>query len=252
VSNGSPKAQAASGAAPAGPGLPPSSSEAFSAPLDAVIGAVVQGVANAQTALDQSSLANQEAIDANPELAGKELQAPWYQLARTDVQLKLAFGVGEGAPAPGVAEGAPRPGQTAAAMPVATPALNLPALHLIAQPVSAAYQNHFNFNAQAASTITLSLAPVPPRQPSSGSVAPAQLSAEEVQTLALQSNAGFRTKRGPRGTRVPSGALRFAMQYNPSARTWYVHQHSPGDPSSATVVAVDDVTRETRVLRRRS
>jgi hypothetical protein len=211
-----------------------------------VIGAVVQGVSNAQTALDQSSLANQQAIDANPELAGKELQAPWYQLARTDVQLKLAFSVAEGEPAP------PAPPQSAAAIPEITPALNLQALHLIAQPVSAAYQNHFNFNAQAASTISLSLAPVPPPLPPSGSVAPAQLSAEEVQALALQSDAGFRTKPGPQRTRVPSDALRFAMQYNPSARTWYVHQYDPGDPSSATVAAVDDVTRQTRVLRRRS
>jgi hypothetical protein len=213
-----------------------------------VIGAVVHGVASAQTAIDRSSLANQQAIDADPELAGKELQAPWYQLARTDVQLKLAFTVAEGQqgarypPATAAA-----PGTSAIAMPIMAPPMRL-----IAQPVSAAYQNHFNFNAQASSTITLSLAPVPPPQPPNGAVVTPQLSQDEVQVLALQSDAGFATQRGTKGPRLPSSALRFAIQYNPAARVHYVHQYKLGEPSTATVAAVDDVTREVRVIQRRS
>jgi hypothetical protein len=222
--------------------------ERFSAPLDSVIGAVVHGVAGAQTAIDRNSLASQQAIDADPELAGKDLQAPWYQLARTDVQLKLAFTVAETPPG---AQAPPAPAAAPAAMPVAMPIV-APAMRLIAQPVSAAYQNHFNFDAQASSTITLSLAPVPPPQPTSGAVVTPQLSQEEVQALALQSEAGFATQRGTKGPPLPSEALRFAIQYNPAARLHYVHQHKPGEPSAATVVAVDDVTREVRVIQRRS
>jgi hypothetical protein len=235
------------GQAQAGAEQAQAASETFSAPLDSVIGAVVHGVASAQTAIDRSSLASQQAIDADPELAGKDLQAPWYQLARTDVQLKLAFTVAEAPP------GAQAPPATAAmpATPTAMPIM-APAMRLIAQPVSAAYQNHFNFNAQASSTITLSLAPVPPPQPPSGAVVAPQLSQEEVQALALQSDAGFATQRGTKGPPLPSEALRFGIQYNPAARIHYVHQYKLGEPSAATVAAVDDVTREVRVIQRRS
>lgn len=223
-------------------------SETFSAPLDSVIAGIVQGVSSAQTALDRSSLASQQAIDADPELAGKDLQAPWYQLARTDVQLKLAFTVAETPPG-----AQPPPPAAPAPAPIAATSLVGRAVHLIAQPVSAAYQNHFNFNAQASSTITLSLAPVPPPQVPAGAATAPQLSPEEVQRLALQSDAGFATQRQTRGAPpMPSGNQRFGMQYNPAARTWYVHQYKPGEPSVATVAAVDDVTRDVRVIRRRS
>ncbi|HET7379736.1 MAG TPA: hypothetical protein VFJ24_06830 [Gaiellales bacterium] len=239
-------AQPQAGAAAAAGEQAQAASETFSATLDSVIGAIVNGVASAQAAIDRNSLASQQAIDANPELAGKDLQAPWYQLARTDVQLKLAFTVAEAA-------GAQAQPATAAA-PAAIPATPIasPAMRLIAQPVSAAYQNHFNFNAQASSTVTLSLAPVPPPQPPSGAVATPQLTQEEVQALALQSDAGFATQRGPKGTRVPSAKLRFGMQYNPSARIHYVHQYKPGELETAAVAAIDDVTREVRVIQRRS
>jgi hypothetical protein len=237
-----------SGQAPAGAEQAQTAAERFSAPLDSVIGAVVHGVASAQTAIDRSSLASQQAIDADPELAGKDLQAPWYQLARTDVQLKLAFTVAE---APPGAQAPPAPAAAPTATPVAMPIM-APAMRLIAQPVSAAYQNHFNFNAQASSTITLSLAPVPPPQPTSGAVVTPQLSQEEVQALALQSDAGFATQRGTKGAPLPSEALRFGIQYNPAARIHYVHQYKPGEPSAATVAAVDDVTRDVRVIQRRS
>jgi hypothetical protein len=234
--------------APAGGEQAQATGETFSAPLDSVIGAVVHGVASAQTAIDRSSLASQQAIDADPELAGKDLQAPWYQLARTDVQLKLAFTVAEGLPGGQTQPAAAAaPGPSAMAMPIMAPSMRL-----IAQPVSAAYQNHFNFNAQASSTVTLSLAPVPPPQPPSGAVVAPQLSQEEVQALALQSDAGFATQRGSKGSRLPSEALRFGIQYNPAARIHYVHQYKPGEPSAATVAAVDDMTREVRVIQRRS
>lgn len=138
--------------------------EVFSAPIEGVIVALGKGIAEAQAALDRNSILTQETYDSDPQLAPYGLQATWYQFPRVDLQLRLAMTVTED--------------RTTAApaalrrLPVAL-STQLSALRLVAQPASAAYQNHFNYDAQAASTITLSIVPVPsPRAADQGTVQP--------------------------------------------------------------------------------
>jgi hypothetical protein len=119
---------------------------------------------------------------------------------------------------------------------------------LIAQPVSASYQNRFNYDVQAASTIKLTVVPVPPPAAGGQAVAPANLSPEDVQALALKSSAGFKTVTQA-GQAVPDPKLRFDVNFNGAARVWYVLQYDPADPTlKAIVVAIDDVTSKVRVI----
>ena len=79
-------------------------------------------------------------------------------------------------------------------------------------------------------------------------MAPSRLSAEEVQALALKSSAGFKTVTQA-GQTVPDPKLRFDVNFNAAARTWYVLQYDPADATAkAVVVSVDDVTSAVRVI----
>jgi hypothetical protein len=207
-------------------------SEVFSAPIQGVIAALGRGIAEAQTALDRGSVQAQDEIDADPQLASLGMQATWYQLPRVELELKLAMTMSE--------EGAP-PRARAIGKGFFKP------VKLIAQPVSASYQNRFNYDVQAASTIKLTVVPVPPAA-GGQAVAPAKLSPEEVQALALKSSAGFKTTTQS-GQTVPDPKLRFDVNFNGAARVWYVLQYDPADPTlKAIVVAVDDVTSKVRVI----
>jgi hypothetical protein len=206
--------------------------EVFSASIQGVIAALGRGVADAQTALDRGSVQAQEEIDADPLLASLGTQATWYQLPRVELELKLAMTMSE--------EGGP-PRTRAISKGVFKP------VKLIAQPVSASYQNRFNYDAQAASMIKLTVVPVPPAG-GGQAVAPARLSPEDVQTLALKSPAGFKTVTQA-GQTVPDPKLRFDVNFNSAARVWYVLQYDVADPDAkAIVVAIDDVTGVVRVL----
>jgi hypothetical protein len=211
-------------------------SEVFSAPIQGVIAALGRGIAEAQTALDRGSVRAQDEIDADPQLASFGAQATWYQLPRVELELKLAMTMSEDG------------GGTA---PTAAPAISrglLKPVKLIAQPVSASYQNRFNYDVQAASTIKLTVVPVPPPAAGGQAVAPARLSPEDVQGLALKSSAGFKTVTQA-GETVPDPKLRFDVNFNGAARVWYVLQYDPADPAvKAIVVAIDDVTSAVRVI----
>jgi hypothetical protein len=212
--------------------------EVFSAPIEGVIVALGKGVGQAQTELDRASLANQDALDADPTLSGLGLQATWYQIPRVDLQLKLALAV--------VAEG-----QTSGSGPtVPRPPVTLPTkgLRLIAQPVSAAFQNHFDYNAQASSTVNLTIMPVPPPRAGDVSTAPPRRTPAEAQAAALASRAEFRTVVQDQQA-VPDPAQRFDVNFNAASRTWFVLQYDPATPEvQPVVVSVDDVTGTVRVL----
>jgi hypothetical protein len=215
--------------------------ELFSAPVEQLIVALGRGVAEAQTALDRASISTQEQIDADPTLSRFGLQATWYQMPQVELQLKLALTVAETRPTAG-----PAPAATVAA-PIA--ALAVRPVHLVAQPVSAAYQNHFNYNVQAASQITLRIVPVPPARAGDQGVAPSRLSPDEARSAALASPAKFTTARDAAGNVVPAANLRFDVNYNAAARTWYVLQYDPTNPAvPAVVVTVDDTTGTVRVI----
>jgi hypothetical protein len=193
-------------------------SEVFSAPIQGVIAALGRGIAEAQTALDRGSVQAQDEIDADPQLASLGMQATWYQLPRVELELKLAMSMSE-------APSTPTPRAATISRGLFKP------VKLIAQPVSASYQNRFNYDVQAASTIKLTVVPVPP--PAAG---------------ALKSSAGFKTVTQA-GQAVPDPKLRFDVNFNGAARVWYVLQYDPADPTlEAIVVAIDDVTSKVRVI----
>src|SRR6266516_2884091 len=220
---------------------PAKATEVFSAPIQGVIAALGRGIAEAQIALDRGSVLAQEEMDADPALARLGMQATWYQLPRVELELKLAMTMSEeqGTGTP------PTPPSRAVA---ATRAGLLKPVRLIAQPVSASYQNRFNYNVNAASTIRLTIVPVPPPAAGGQAVAPAKLTPDDVQALALTSSAGFKTVTQA-GQKVPDPKLRFDVNFNSAARVWYVLQYDPADSTAkAIVVAVDDVTSVVRVI----
>ena len=215
-------------------------SEVFSAPIEGIILALGKGIADAQSALDRSSIQTQESIDSDPALASYGLQATWFQFPRVELELKLALTVTE--------EDGPVQ-RAASAAPAATALIAPKILRLIGQPISAAYQNHFNYDAQASSTITLSLAPVPPPRANDPATVPPRLTALAVQAAALASAAGFKTATDSSGKTIPVANLRFDVHFNGAARLWYVLQYDPANPSAkAVVVAVDDATGSVRIL----
>jgi hypothetical protein len=205
--------------------------EVFSAPLEGLVAALGRDISSAQAEMDRNALRAQEEIDSDPQLAGLGLQAPWHQLPRVDFQIKLALTTAAEAPAQ-------RAGARAQIRP--------DAVRLIAQPVSAAYQNHFNYDVNGSSELSISLVPVPPPQATAESTMPARLAPEDAQSLALRiKGAGFRKTRGQ-----PSSGFRLDANFNPLTREWFVLQYDPKAPEKRPVVAaVDDATGAVRVIR---
>jgi hypothetical protein len=212
--------------------------EVFSAPIEGVILALGKGVSEAQAELDRNSVATQETIDADPVLSQYGIQATWYQMPRVDLQLRLALTVAEEGQA------------TTQAAPNARLATLAPgALRLIAQPVSAAFQNHFNYTADASSLITLSIVPVPSPRAGDPVTVPPRMTEPEALAAALASPAGFVTVVEEAGDTVPAPTLRCDVNFNAAARTWYVVQYDPSAPTAkATAAAVDDATGIVRVI----
>ena len=205
--------------------------EVFSAPLEGLVSALGRDISAAQADLDRNALKAQEAIDADPQLAGLGLQAPWHQLPKVELNVKLALTTAAEQPAV-------RAGASAAIVPSA--------LRLIAQPVSAAYQNHFDYDVQGSSELSVTLVPVPPPQLPAESTLPPRLSAEEAQTTALGTRGvGFRQRRG-----APLPSLRLDVNFNALTREWFVLQYDPKAPTKQPVVAaVDDATGAVRTVR---
>ncbi|HKD08950.1 MAG TPA: hypothetical protein VKB79_23810 [Bryobacteraceae bacterium] len=226
--------------------------ETFSAPIENLITALGQGIAQAQRAMDLNSIATQEQLDTDPVLSQYHLQATWYQFPSATLELKLSLSISEdqsSSPnsAPSVAHAAPR--LTVAQLQLRNP------VRLIAQPVSASYQTHFNYDAQAASTISVNIVPVPPPVAPDQVTVPPRMQPADVQTTALASPAKFVTvmdsqgKPTPAATDAAGNALRFEINFNSTARLWYVLQYAPSNSAvNAIVVAVDDATASVRVI----
>lgn len=216
--------------------------ELFSAPIEGVILALGKGIAEAQASLDQNSIKSQQAIDADPALSGLGLQATWYQMPQVQLELKLAMAIAQESSQPVFALSA------ASEVPIALPVARQPSFRLMAQPASAAFQNHFNFNMQATSTITLSIVPVPAPRASDQSTVTPRLTFDQVEQLALQSGAAFSTIIDG-GKKVPAPNLRFDVNFNGMGRLWYVLQYDAANPGGkSVVVAIDDVTSAVRII----
>jgi hypothetical protein len=217
--------------------------EQFSSPIESLIVALGKGIAQAQHELDLNSMAVQEAIDTDPALSQNGLQAQWYQFPSATLNLKLALSVtGQETPPASAAAGAGAAGASIA-----------PRLRIIAQPLSAAYQAHFNYDASAASEVNITIAPVPP--PRGGGQLTARMTADQAAAAALASTAKFVTARNSQGAVVAAtadaagDALRFDVNFNPTAGNWYVLQSAPANPAVTPVVAaVDDATGAVRII----
>ena len=205
--------------------------EIFSAPVESLIVALGQGIAEAQHQLDQNSIATQAAIDSDPRLKGLGLQAQWYQFPRVDILIKLALSTAQPPAGAGMAR-------------LGTPSLQQAGVRILAQPVSASYQSHFNYNAQAASTITLAIVPVPPPLPPGQAASAPKMTPAAVQAAALGSAAKFNLL-----ARQPNPALQFVVNYNSTAGAWFVLQYDPKQPAAKpVVVTVDDATGSVSVI----
>lgn len=67
--------------------------ENFGATLEELIAAVGRGIGHAQIELDRSSIEIQKTIDADPVLSQHGVQATWYQMPRTELDIKAALTV---------------------------------------------------------------------------------------------------------------------------------------------------------------
>ncbi len=214
--------------------------ETFAAPIESLIIALGQGLAQAQQELDKNSIQTQEAIDTNPALSQYGLQATWYQFPSANMQLKLSLSMAQDQTSSGSTTSNPTaPG----------------GIRLVAQPLSASFQNHFNYDAQAASTVNVTIVPVPPPKSGDLSSTPPKMTSAAVQAAALGSSAPFVTGKDAQGNKIPAtadakgNALSLIINFNAAARVWYVLQYAPSNATvSPVVVAVDDATGSVRVI----
>jgi hypothetical protein len=213
--------------------------ETFSAPIESVIIALGQGIAQAQQALDLNSISTQEKIDTDPVLSQYGLQATWYQFPTVNMQLKISLSITQ--------DQAPAPASSAAA--IASP---LPGrFRIIAQPLSASFQNQFNYDAQAATQVNLTLVPVPAPKSGDQVNSPPLMTPAAVLAAALASGAPFVTTQNAQGATVDAqgNVYTMATNFNATARTWYVLQYAPSNAAIApVVVAVDDATQSVRIV----
>jgi hypothetical protein len=213
--------------------------ETFSAPIESLIIALGQGIADAQKALDNNSIAVQQSIDMDPVLSQYGLQATWYQFPTVNMQIKMSMSITQD----NQPQNTPNVG--------GSPLLNPNRFRIIAQPLSATFQNQFNYDANAATEINLTLVPVPPPMSGNQVTTPAQMTEADVQAVALASGAPFVTTKNAQGATVDAAGNVYVIitNFNASARVWYVIQYVPSNAAIPTVVvAVDDATRTARIL----
>ena len=214
--------------------------ETFSAPIENLIIALGQGIADAQKALDKNSIATQQSIDTDPLLSQYGLQATWYQFPTVQMQIKMSMSITQDqnqGSSPSVGGG---------------PLLFNPGrFRIIAQPLSASFQNQFNYDANAATQINLTLVPVPPPRSGDQVTTPPQLTAAEAQSIALASGAPFVTTKNAQGATVDGKGNVYVIvtNFNAVSRVWYVIQYAPSNASiPSIVVAVDDTTKTAQII----
>jgi len=212
--------------------------ETFSAPIESLIIALGQGIAQAQQAMDKNSIATQESIDTDPVLSQYGLQATWYQFPSVNMQLKMSLSITQDQ----------APATTPAAVTLSPIASRF---RIIAQPLSASFQNHFNYDAQAATQVNVTIVPVPPPRSGDQVSTPPQLTAAKAQALAFASAAPFIKTTNAQGATVDAqgNVYTLAINFNAAARVWYVLQYAPSNAAiPSVVVAVDDATQTVRVI----
>ena len=188
--------------------------------LEEMLVALGAGIGRAQAELDRHSIETQDLINSDPLLAQYGLEATWYQMPKAEVELKVALMLEEsGTPAP-----QPSPG-----IPPMTP----PKVWL--QPVNPRVQNQFAYDVQAATTVALTIVPVPP---------PGRAAAARPTMTADQALAAARLRLFPTTdlTRPPED--RITINFNPGSGLWYILQTRQADTQVQlrALVRVDDAT----------
>jgi hypothetical protein len=193
----------------------------ISAPIEQVITALGTAIGRAQQELDRFAIETQRQIDQDPLLSENGLQATFYQIPRTELELTTAIAM--------EAESSPPPSGVSPAPITAFAAAKIKRVHL--QPVNAAYTNHFNYDVQASSKVKLTIVPVPP--PAGESTVTARLTNDEVIKIAT-----------PKLTTATNARL--SVNFNGQARLWFVLQYeTTGDTTKRlALVVIDDETRQ--------
>ena len=202
--------------------------EMLSVPMEELLTALGRGVGAAQAALDRHSIEIQELIDSDPVLGQYGLQASWYQIPSTQLELKIAIALQQ-PPAPAGTLPHPLPHTLS---PIEDLQLARPLPRLWAQPVNARYANQFGFSTTASSTVSLTIVPVPP--PAAVTVARPTRTEEEV--LAAVQSRLLISNNAVRG--------RVSLRFNPAARSWFVLQTEQTGAAPALIkrLRVDDET----------
>jgi hypothetical protein len=205
--------------------------ELLAAPLEELIVALGSGIGRSQAELDRHSIETQRRIDEDPVLSQFGLQATWYQMPSTEMELRLAFAMERQERTEETRTGSPAPGIPPRGL-VAGRELPVPP-RLWAQPVNARYVNQFGFYSQASSTVRLTVVPVPP--PGTATSALARMTEQEVLEAALkflQTDAAGDTTG------------RVTINFNPGARAWFVvqTQEQADRVDTLAVVKIDDDT----------
>lgn len=216
-------------------------SDLLSAPLEDLIVALGSGIGRSQAELDRHSVETQRRIDEDPLLAQYGLRATWYQIPRTELELRIAVAMQrqeDASETPGTSP-APRPGAPPTEFVAGGIMRPLPRLHI--QPVNATYQNRFGYDVSAASTMKLSIVPVPP--PAPVSTAPARMTEAEVREAAA---AATLPGGGPVLYEEPAAGFRTAVNFNAGLRAWFVVQTQDEDDKLRlrALVKIDDETGE--------
>ena len=183
----------------------------LSTPLEDLLIALGSGIGQSQAELDRHSIEIQRLIDEDPTLAQYGLEATWYQIPRTEVEVKIAVAMEQ------------QTRSTAGALPDGGPTR----ARLWVQPVNATVSNLLGFDVQAASTVKLNVVAVPPPG-HVGSATPSHTREEAIAAAKLSDDPN----------------LRISANFNPGALAWFVRQtdERPTPPSLVTLVRVDDET----------
>lgn len=200
----------------------------LSAPMEAVIIALGIGVARAQREMDLLSIELQREINEDPLLSEMGLQATWYQMPHTELELTMAIAM----------EKQPEGEKDLPTGPLMAGERLLAAYklkQLYFQPVNAAYTNQFGYDVQASSKMKLTIVPVPP--PAAESAIVPRMAEDEV--LAAASPHLLTEADGS-----PQAGTRVSVSFSGLGRVWTILQYRlvNGGTERLVLVVVDDDT----------
>jgi hypothetical protein len=196
----------------------------ISVPMEQLLVAVGAGIGRAQAELSRHSIQTQQDIDEDPVLAQYGLQATWYQIPSSELELRVAVTM----ESPSAAEDRPRDVIGG----VLRPRLPIPIL----QPVNAKYRNLFAYDVEAASVLKLTFAAVPP--PGPAAAARPEMTDTEVLERA-------RKHLDPTDDLSAPPAHRVSVNFNPGLAAWFVLQTretKEGTVQLVSLVKIDDRT----------